>query len=135
MPVLESLTTSSHTMSKRISFTVTGTVQGVNFRSFTAEKAKSLSITGFVKNASDGTVVGEAQGSSSNLDKFVQHLNMGPRAAKVSNLEQKDIGSKEGESEFEQYVSFFLQAIGRCQIADCGMIGNKEIQIVAVVMI
>ncbi|KAF7197331.1 Acylphosphatase [Pseudocercospora fuligena] len=90
----------------QIAFTVSGTVQGVNFRysfpSFTAEKANSLSVTGFVQNASDGTVVGEAQGSSSNLDKFVQHLNMGPRAAKVSNVEQKDIGSKEGESKFDQ---------------------------------
>lgn len=71
-------------------------------RSFTAEQATKLSLTGFVKNASDGTVVGEAQGSSSNLDKFVQHLNMGPRAAKVENVEQKDIGSKDEESKFDQ---------------------------------
>ncbi|WPB07411.1 uncharacterized protein RHO25_012072 [Cercospora beticola] len=85
-----------------ISFKVEGTVQGVNFRSFTAEKAQSLSVTGYVKNASDGTVVGEAQGSSSNLDKFVQHLNMGPRAAKVSKVDQKDIDTKDGESSFEQ---------------------------------
>ncbi|KXT00851.1 hypothetical protein AC578_965 [Pseudocercospora eumusae] len=102
MQILKPLTTTSRTMSKRISFTVSGTVQGVNFRSFTAEKANSLSVTGFVKNASDGTVVGEAQGSSSNLDKFVQHLNMGPRAAKVGNVEMKDIGLKEGEGGFEQ---------------------------------
>ncbi|KAI5363877.1 putative Acylphosphatase-like domain-containing protein [Septoria linicola] len=86
----------------QISFKVEGTVQGVNFRSFTAEKAQSLSLTGFVKNANDGSVVGEAQGSSSNLDKFVQHLNMGPRAASVSKVDQKDIETKEGEGKFEQ---------------------------------
>lgn len=89
-------------MSKRISFICTGTVQGVNFRSFTEEKASNLNLTGFVKNASDGTVIGEAQGSSSNLDKFVQHLNLGPRAAKVSGVEVKDVEMKEGERAFEQ---------------------------------
>ncbi|GIZ48923.1 hypothetical protein CKM354_001196600 [Cercospora kikuchii] len=99
---MRSFSTSFIKMSKRISFKVEGTVQGVNFRSFTAEKAQSLSVTGYVKNASDGTVVGEAQGSSSNLDKFVQHLNMGPRAAKVSKVDQKDIDTKDGESSFEQ---------------------------------
>lgn len=47
-------------------------------------------------------VIGEAQGSESSLDKFVQHLNMGPTHAKVSKVEQKDIETKEGESKFEQ---------------------------------
>lgn len=40
----------------QISFTVNGTVQGVNFRSWTEDKARGLGVTGFVKNASDGTV-------------------------------------------------------------------------------
>ena len=47
-------------------------------------------------------VIGEAQGSASSLDKFVQHLNMGPTHAKVSKVDQKDIDTKEGESKFEQ---------------------------------
>lgn len=47
-------------------------------------------------------VIGEAQGSQSSLDKFVQHLNMGPRAASVSKVEQNDIDTKEGESSFSQ---------------------------------
>ncbi|EGP86892.1 uncharacterized protein MYCGRDRAFT_44206, partial [Zymoseptoria tritici IPO323] len=87
---------------QQIEFRVEGTVQGVNFRSFTETKATGLNLTGYVKNADDGSVIGEAQGSQSSLDKFVQHLNMGPRAASVSKVEQNDIDTKEGESSFSQ---------------------------------
>ena len=66
------------------------------------DKAKTLSVTGFVKNADDGSVTGEAQGDQSALDKFVQHLNMGPSAADVNKVEQKEIATKEGESGFNQ---------------------------------
>ncbi|KAK3724488.1 hypothetical protein LTR37_001112 [Vermiconidia calcicola] len=89
-------------MSKRVSYKVTGTVQGVNFRSWTVDKAKSLNLTGFVKNADDGSVTGEAQGDQGSLDKFVQHLNKGPGPADVNQVEQKEIGTKEGESGFSQ---------------------------------
>lgn len=67
---------------------------------FTETKANELRLTGWVKNKSDGSVEGEAQGDQSSLDKFVQHLNIGPRQAKVSKVEQKEIDSKEGESSF-----------------------------------
>lgn len=77
-------------------------VQGVNFRSFTEDKARSLNLTGFVKNAEDGKVVGEAQGEQSALDKFVQHLNLGPRAAKVSKVDEKEIATKNDEDDFDQ---------------------------------
>jgi acylphosphatase len=40
----------------KIQFKVTGKVQGVCFRSFTAEKAEGLNLTGHVKNESDGSV-------------------------------------------------------------------------------
>ena len=40
----------------QISFKVEGEVQGVNFRSFTQKQAKSIGITGFVTNSSDGSV-------------------------------------------------------------------------------
>jgi acylphosphatase len=55
-----------------------------------------------VKNDSDGSVIGEAQGDQGALDKFVQHLNMGPRQAQVKNVEQKEIEAKSGESGFSR---------------------------------
>jgi acylphosphatase len=47
-------------------------------------------------------VTGEAQGDQSSLDKFIQHLRIGPSAAKVSGVEQKEVSVKEGESGFSQ---------------------------------
>ena len=47
-------------------------------------------------------VTGEAQGDSSSLDKFKQHLNKGPSAATVTKLDTDDIKTKDGESDFTQ---------------------------------
>lgn len=47
-------------------------------------------------------VSGEAQGDSSSLDKFVQHLKMGPSAADVSKVDTKEISTKSGEKNFTQ---------------------------------
>ena len=66
------------------------------------DKADDLKLTGFVKNDSDGTVVGEAQGSSDAIDKFVSELNKGPGPAKVHKVEQEEINTKEGEKSFGQ---------------------------------
>nr|POE93358.1 alternative oxidase, mitochondrial [Quercus suber] len=51
---------------------------------------------------SELSVVGEAQGDQSSLDKFVQHLNSGPQAAEVTGVEQKDINTKSGEKGFDR---------------------------------
>lgn len=40
----------------QIAFKVDGEVQGVNFRSSAQKQAKSIGVTGWVSNASDGTV-------------------------------------------------------------------------------
>jgi acylphosphatase len=59
-----------------------------------------LNLTGYVKNHSDGSVLGEAQGSTEDLNKFVEHLNKGPSQASVDSVEQKDISTKSGETGF-----------------------------------
>ncbi|CAA9957306.1 hypothetical protein CFE70_000870 [Pyrenophora teres f. teres 0-1] len=85
---------------KRIQYKVEGRVQGVNFRSFTQKQARSIGITGFVTNASDGSVQGEAQGSEDKINDFIQHLNKGPSAASVSKVDQSDMSTKSDESSF-----------------------------------
>ncbi|KAM0696429.1 hypothetical protein Q7P36_003675 [Cladosporium allicinum] len=89
-------------MSQRIQFKVTGKVQGVCFRAFTADKAESLKLTGHVQNEKDGSVTGEAQGEQSALSQFVQLLNKGPPAARVSTVDHSDIATKEGEKGFNE---------------------------------
>ncbi|KAF2269071.1 hypothetical protein CC78DRAFT_453839 [Lojkania enalia] len=69
-------------------------------RSYTNKQANSIGVTGFVTNACDGTVIGEAQGSQDALNKFVQHLNKGPPAASVTGVEHKGMETKSGESSF-----------------------------------
>ncbi|KAJ9658884.1 hypothetical protein H2198_003454 [Neophaeococcomyces mojaviensis] len=84
----------------RISFKVHGTVQGVNFRSFTQKKANSYGVTGWVKNTSDDKVVGEAQGTTEALQKLKKDLNEGPSPAHVVKVETEEITTKDGESSF-----------------------------------
>jgi acylphosphatase len=86
-------------------------------RSSTQKQARSIGVTGFVTNASDGTVSinrvhdapgvdrfaqvqGEAQGTADQVKEFVQYLNKGPSAASVSGVEHNDISVKSGESSF-----------------------------------
>jgi acylphosphatase len=47
-------------------------------------------------------VTGEAQGEQSALSQFVQHLNKGPPAARVSTVDHSDIATKEGEKGFSE---------------------------------
>ncbi|EUC37372.1 hypothetical protein COCVIDRAFT_40545 [Bipolaris victoriae FI3] len=85
---------------KRIQYKVEGRVQGVNFRSFTQKTARSLGVTGFVTNASDGSVQGEAQATDDKLNDFVHHLHKGPPASSVSKVDHSDIATKPDESGF-----------------------------------
>ncbi|KAI9694263.1 MAG: hypothetical protein M1820_009066 [Bogoriella megaspora] len=86
--------------SKRITYKVQGRVQGVNFRAFTQRQAEDAGVTGWVKNGSDGTVQGEAQGTDEKIKEFIKDLNRGPPAAKVESVSTSDIDTKEGESGF-----------------------------------
>lgn len=68
-------------------FTVTGQVQGVNFRSSTQHAAESLELTGWVRNRMDGSVEVFAQGSGKALAELEQWLWLGPELAHVSDVE------------------------------------------------
>ncbi|PWN18185.1 acylphosphatase [Microstroma glucosiphilum] len=76
-----------------IAFRITGLVQGVNFRSSTASKAKELSLRGWVRNTADEAVEGEASGDASSLQKFRSFLQKGPPGAQV---DKADITEKSG---------------------------------------
>lgn len=65
---------------------VIGKVQGVSFRMSTLEKARSLNISGWVKNEPDGSVVIYAQGSSRSMSIFIEWCHQGPTFAKVQKV-------------------------------------------------
>ncbi len=74
-------------MKKNFTIRVFGKVQGVWFRDSTQKKAKELSIFGWVKNESDGTVLIEAEGIEEDLKQFFAWCEEGPEMAKVGRVE------------------------------------------------
>lgn len=78
---------------KHYKITVRGRVQGVWFRRYTAEKAISLQIKGFVKNMDNGDVYVEAEGESRSLENFREWLYTGSPNSKVYDvvLEEGDL--------------------------------------------
>lgn len=65
---------------------VSGKVQGVGFREFTARHARALWLYGFVENRGVGELYVIAQGSEEKLKKLIQHLHKGPFLARVRDV-------------------------------------------------
>ena len=72
---------------KSIRALVKGRVQGVSFRAFTWTEAHKLSLTGFVKNTSDGGVEIMAEGDEEKLKIFVAKLHEGPPSSYVEKVD------------------------------------------------
>ncbi len=70
----------------RLEATVSGYVQGVNFRWFTQREATALRLVGYVRNSSDGTVEVVAEGPREALEELVARLRIGPSAADVQDV-------------------------------------------------
>jgi acylphosphatase len=71
-------------------FVVRGRVQGVGFRWFVEREAKTLWISGWVRNNTDGTVEVLATGTCEQLSALRSGLQQGPRAARVDNVEETE---------------------------------------------
>ncbi len=66
---------------------VYGHVQGVFFRAFVEEYAVQLGLTGYVRNLPSGREVEvRAEGDREQLEKLVDHLKMGPPAARIDKV-------------------------------------------------
>ncbi|WP_077299778.1 acylphosphatase [Virgibacillus pantothenticus] len=78
-----------------------GRVQGVGFRYSAKQKAVELDIRGWVKNNEDGTVELEAEGSETNLQRFMNALENGMNPfIKVTHIDQKTYENEAGYSKF-----------------------------------
>jgi acylphosphatase len=71
----------------RVHLVVSGTVQGVSFRYYTAEEARRLRVAGWVRNRADGLVEVEAEGERPALEALVAFCRRGPPAARVEDVE------------------------------------------------
>ena len=63
---------------------VTGQVQGVFFRAWAAEQARALGITGWIRNAPDGSVGAHLEGEQWSVHQLIELLHKGPPAAQVA---------------------------------------------------
>ena len=77
-------------MLQTISIIVTGKVQGVWYRKYTAEKAMELGISGYVKNLPDDSVYILATGIEEKLNALVQWCYIGSPKSKVEKVEVKE---------------------------------------------
>jgi DNA ligase D-like protein (predicted 3'-phosphoesterase) len=69
--------------SRAIRAVVAGTVHGVGFREATRRRAEALGLTGWVRNADDGTVTAHAEGPPAAVAALIDFLRQGPAGASV----------------------------------------------------
>ena len=77
-----------------------GRVQGVGFRFFVQSNAKTLGLTGWVKNMSDGSVTMELQGEPQIVERLIAKIKRGNDWIKVTDFEESDLPVVKGENKF-----------------------------------
>jgi acylphosphatase len=65
---------------------VSGMVQGVGFRFFVYNRATRLGLKGFVSNLYNGNVEIIVEGERSLVQELIKEVNVGPRAAHVTDV-------------------------------------------------
>ena len=77
-------------MSAAVDVTVTGRVQGVSFRWYAVQEAAKLGVTGWVRNAPDGSVAGHFEGDADAVEAMVDWCREGPGPARVQRVARRD---------------------------------------------
>ena len=73
-------------LQERVRILVSGRVQGVLFRKTMMDVAKTLGVTGWVRNRSDGSVEAVTEGEKTRLKELIEFCHSGPPGARVSNV-------------------------------------------------
>jgi len=69
---------------------IEGLVQGVGFRYFMQRRARSLGVTGWVRNRADGSVEAVVQGSTDTIAAIIALARRGPPSARVTDVRISD---------------------------------------------
>ncbi len=85
---------------------ITGKVQGVGYRAWTIQTAEQLSLNGWVRNRSDGSVEALLQGDDRKLLLMQEKLQDGPLFARVLNVSFKYVEQTEVFISFEGRATF-----------------------------
>jgi len=84
---------------KNLQIKISGKILNTGFLFFIKQFAKYYSICGFVQYTSDTSLTIEAEGSESNLNKFIKFCRTGPSDSTI-------IGFKITEGEIQNHSSF-----------------------------
>lgn len=71
----------------RVRITVRGSVQGVFFRASARDEARRRGVAGFARNQPDGSVLIEAEGLPTSVERFRQWCATGPSRADVESVD------------------------------------------------
>ncbi|MEE4243608.1 MAG: acylphosphatase [Desulfopila sp.] len=86
---------------KTVRARIEGRVQGVSFRYYTRHEALQLSLTGWVKNMSDGAVEAVFQGSDGDIEKMLSWLDIGSPHANVGKVVVKQLENDKTYPDFQ----------------------------------
>ncbi len=84
----------------RAEILISGKVQMVGFRSFTAQHASALGLKGYVKNLDDGCVEVVVEGVESRVEDLVSLLREGAPMARVTDVQ---VMQKPYTGEFDRF--------------------------------
>lgn len=68
---------------------ISGQVQGVGYRAWMVDKARSLGVTGWVRNRPDGAVEALIAGEQAAVEELCRLCRRGPRAAEVLSIDEE----------------------------------------------
>ena len=85
---------------KRAQVYIAGRVQGVFFRAEARDRARSLGLAGWVRNAHDGSVEAEFEGPSERVRSMLEWCRRGPALAEVDEVSAEWVEPR-GEHGFE----------------------------------
>lgn len=73
---------------------VSGRVQGVFFRAWSLEQARSLGVAGWIRNCSDGSVEARLEGELASVSEMIVRLRSGPPEARVDAVDVDEVGTE-----------------------------------------
>lgn len=81
--------------------TIKGRVQGVSYRYWAEQTARRLSLCGWVRNTSEGSVEALFSGEADSVQLMITACHSGPRAASVADIKAVDVESTDIPDPFE----------------------------------
>lgn len=91
---------------RRVRVTVSGRVQGVNFRWATHQKAIEVGVSGWVRNLPNRDVEAEFQGEEIQVEEMLNYVKKGPPAAHVIGTTTEELPPYEGLDGFEVRATY-----------------------------